>query len=94
MTTDPLEPEILTTVRTETEAAMLVAALEEREIEASFAPGDPAGIPVEGTTHVDVVVRQDHLEAARKALVEIQQELSHIDWSQVDVGEPEDAEEE
>mgnify|MGYP002623444273 CR=1 FL=1 len=90
MTTDPLEPEILTTVRSEVEAAMIIADLEERGIEASMGGGDPAGIPVEGTTHVDIVVRQDHLEAARKAYAEIQEEKSHIDWSQVDVGKPEE----
>ena len=90
MTADPLEPEVLATVRSVSEAAMIVGDLAERGIEASIGGGDPAGIPVEGTTHVDIVVRHDHLEAARKAYAEIQAEKSHIDWSQVDVGKPED----
>ena len=39
---------------------------------------------------VDIMVAEADLEKAKEILIQVQEENDHIDWSQVDVGEPED----
>jgi hypothetical protein len=94
MSTDPHEPQVLASVSAETEAAMIVAALAEHGIEASTTGGIIAGFRAEVPGHIDIIVRQEQLAKAQQAYVQIQAEMfdsdSEIDWSQVDVGEPED----
>ncbi len=36
------------------------------------------------------MVAEADLEKAKEILIQVQEENDHIDWSQVDVGEPED----
>lgn len=84
------EPAILTTVANEIQAAPLVAALAEAGIEAQTVGGFSAdfrnGVPV----RVEIVVRDSDLVAARDILEEWDDNTTDVDWSQVDIGQPED----
>jgi hypothetical protein len=88
MTADPNNPEVLTSVRTDVEAAAIVGALAARGIEASTTGGYTAGFRAEAPGYVNVVVKYADLDRARHALAEIEQDQSEVDWSQVDVGQP------
>jgi Putative prokaryotic signal transducing protein len=79
----------LTSVPSETEAAIVVAALEEEGIRAEsdeFTSGLRAG----PWNWVDIMVAEQDLAKAQEVLAKVQEENDHIDWSQVDVGEAED----
>lgn len=93
MTVDPNSPQILRSVPTDVEAATIVGALAARGVEASTTGGFTAGFRAESPGDVNVVVRHCDLEQAQRLLVEIDNEGEQIDWSTVDVGEPEDPEE-
>jgi hypothetical protein len=83
-------PEVLTELSSEPEAAAIVTALSERGIEANIVGGFTAGFIAEAPGYVRVLVKQRDLEAAKAALEEIVIEHDNIDWSKVDVGDPED----
>ncbi len=89
MTIDPHRPERLTRVNTEAEAAGIVTALTAHGIQATATGGFTAGFRAEAPGYVNVLVRHEDLEAARRILAELKDDGSDIDWSQVDVGEPE-----
>ena len=91
MSTDPNNPEVLTSVSSDIEAAVIVAALTERGIEASTTGGYTAGFRAEAPGGVNVIVRHLDLERAKDVLAEIKQDRPEIDWSQVDVGDPEES---
>jgi len=91
MSTDPNNPELLTSVRTEVEAVAVVAALADRGIEATLTGSFTAGFLAEAPGLVQVVVRHEELARAKQILVEIEQDRTDVDWSQVDVGEPDDS---
>lgn len=80
----------LTTVMTETEAAMLVSALAAEDVEATRAGGILTGFRAEAPAIAEIKVRVEDLEKAQIALAKIKTEYAEIDWSQVDVGEPVD----
>jgi hypothetical protein len=80
----------LTSVRTEMEAGVVVAGLEERGIKAAMSGVYTTNFRAEAPGWVEVLVAEHELAKAQDALDEIQEENDHIDWSQVDVGEPED----
>lgn len=94
MTTDPREPQVLASLYTETEAAMIVAALADHGIEASTTGGITVGLRPEAPGRVDIIVRKEQLAKAQQAYAQIQADLSdadsEVDWSKVDVGKPED----
>lgn len=90
MTTDPNNPEVLTRVPTEGEAAAIVSALADRGIHASTTGGFTAGFRAESPGEINIIVKHLDLEPAREALKNIELSETAIDWSQVDVGEPED----
>ena len=90
MSDDANGPEVLTEVPTEIEAATIVAALAARGVKADMTGGFTAGFRTEAPGWVRVVVRRSDLEQARSALDEIKSERSEIDWTQVDVGQPEE----
>jgi hypothetical protein len=92
MTTDPNNPEVLVSVPSDVEAAAIVAALAERGVQASATGGYTAGFRAEAPGQVNVVVRCADLDHARVTLAEIEKDQAEIDWSQVDVGEPDDSE--
>ncbi len=71
MPADPNNPEVLTSVRTDVEAAAIVGALAARGIEASTTGGYTAGFRAEAPGYVNVIVKYEDLDRARHALVEI-----------------------
>ena len=79
----------LTRVPSETEAAIVVAALADEGIRAEsdeFTSGLRAG----AWNWVDIMVAEQDLARAKEVLADVQRENDHIDWSKVDVGKPED----
>ena len=80
---------VLASVPTETEATVIVAALDARGIEATATGGFTSGFKAEAPGMVKVLVKSDDLEPARQALAETMREMKNIDWSKVDIGEPE-----
>lgn len=90
MTTDPGRLEVLRSFQNESEAAPVVAALDAHGIEAKTTGDFTAGFRAEAPGVVSVIVRQEDLDRAKEVLAEIEKEQTDIDWSQVDVGEPED----
>jgi hypothetical protein len=79
----------LTRVPSETEAAIVIAALEENGIKAE-SDEYTSGLRAGPWNWVDIMVATSDLERAKEVLVQVQEENDHIDWSQVDVGEPEE----
>ncbi len=90
MPLDPNNPEVLTSVPNGFEAAAMVGALASHGIEASTTGSFTAGFIAEAPGCVHVIVKYVDLDRARNALVQIQQSQDDVDWSQVDVGEPEE----
>jgi len=88
MTDKPERTAVLTSVPSETEAAIVVAALEANGV---LAETDEytSGLRAGAWNWVQVLVAEDDLPRAREIFEEVQRENDHIDWSQVDVGEPE-----
>jgi len=89
MTIDPHRPERLTRVTTEAEAAGIVTALAAHGIQATATGGFTAGFRAEAPGYVNVLVRHEDLSAAKQVLADLKDIGSDIDWSQVDVGQPE-----
>jgi len=83
-------PSPLLSVANEIEAAGIVTALAEYGIEASVIGGFTAGYKAEAPGSVQILVRRSDLDQARRALAEIWKDQGNIDWSTIDVGEPED----
>lgn len=80
----------LTSVRTEMEAGVIVAGLEDSGIKATMAGVYTANFRAEAPGWVEVLVAEDDLPQAQAVLEDVQRDNDHIDWSQVDVGQPED----
>jgi hypothetical protein len=80
----------LTSVRTEMEAGVIVSGLEDRGIKATMSGVYTTNFRAEAPGWVEILVAEHELTKAQEALVEIHEENDHIDWSQVDVGQPED----
>ena len=89
MSSDPNSLEILARVATEVEAAALQGALAEHAIDAVITGGFTAGFKAEAPGDVAVLVREADLADARAVLTELSDDRDEIDWSKVDVGEPE-----
>ena len=87
---DPLEEtSTLTRVPSETEAAIVVAALEDAGIKAE-SDEYTSGLRAGAWNWVDIMVDTKDLARAQEVLADVQKDNDHIDWSKVDVGEPED----
>jgi len=86
----PDDPMVLTSVPTEAEASAIVLALQDYEIEARAVGGFTSGFQAESPGEVQIVVKTDDLARATTALQEIRRGDSDVDWSQVDVGKPEE----
>ncbi len=89
MSTEPNSPEFLISVRNDLEATPLLAALSTFGIEATRTGSFTADFRAEAPGRVNIVVKHSDLARAKEALEEINEGSSDIDWSQVDVGEPE-----
>lgn len=81
---------LLTSTPLEVQAGIIVGALEQNGIKATMAGQTTAGFRAEAPGWVQVLVAENDLEKARSVLTKLRQESDEIDWSQVDVGEPED----
>ncbi len=90
MTSDPHGSEVLTRVSSDIVAAAIVTGLASRDVKTSTAGGDTAGFRAEAPGDVSVIVRHKGQNHAKQVLAEIEQDQSDVDWSQVDVGEPDD----
>ena len=80
----------LTSVRTEMEASVIVGGLEDRGIQATMSGVYTTNFRAEAPGWVEILVAEEDLARAQSVLAEFHDENDHIDWSQVDVGEPED----
>ncbi|MEN0111231.1 MAG: DUF2007 domain-containing protein [Planctomycetota bacterium] len=88
---DPSDVTLFTQTPTEPEARVLMAALAEHEIEATCDGGAISGFVAEAPAWVRVLVRAADLPRARTLLETGALDVGDdVDWSKVDVGEPED----
>ena len=87
---DPNNPTTLTKFENEIEAAAVLAALAENGIQGTTTGSFTTGFRTEAPGSVSVVVRHCDLSRALEVLAEIETSVNEIDWSTVDVGEPED----
>ena len=83
-------PTVLLSVGSEAEAAGIVTALADYGIETSVTGGATAGFKAEAPGSVQILVRRADVEQAQRALDEIRRDEADIDWSKIDVGEPEE----
>lgn len=90
MSNDSEDLLVLISVPTEIEAASIVAALDQDNIRAIATGGLTAGFRAEAPGEVQVLVKRADAERAQHTLRDIRSDENQIDWSQVDVGEPED----
>jgi nitrogen regulatory protein PII-like uncharacterized protein len=75
---------------TEMEAGVIVAALEQAGIQATLTGTYTAGFRAEAPGWVKILVAEEDLLQARTILRDVARENMDVDWSQVDVGEPEE----
>lgn len=80
---------LLESTPTEMEAGVIVAALEQGGIQATMTGTHTAGFRAEAPGWVKVLVAEDDLLQARTILRDVVRENMDVDWSQVDVGKPE-----
>ena len=80
---------VLTRVPSESEAAIVVAALDANGIRAET-DEYTSGLRAGPWNWVEIMVGEDDLPRAKEIFEEVQRENDHIDWSQVDVGQPEE----
>jgi len=90
MTADANSPVTLRSVRFEPEAVFLVNALAEHGIDARTSGALTSAFRAEAPGDVKVIVRESDLPQARQALEQINRERGQVDWSTVDVGQPQD----
>jgi hypothetical protein len=81
----------LTSAPSETEAAIIIAALADEGIRAET-DEYTSGLRAGAWNWVDIIVAEQDLPRAQEILVKVQEENSHIDWKNVDVGDPADEE--
>ena len=82
---------LLTSVPTAAEASMIVASLKQAGVAAVMMGEFTAGFVAEAPGWVQVRVDQDSLPAAKELLARMKSESEggEIDWSSIDVGQPE-----
>jgi Putative prokaryotic signal transducing protein len=78
----------LATVPGEFEASAIVSALEAEGIRAQIVGGFTAGFRAEAPGGVSVVVLEADLPRAKQILADLQKDGAGVDWSQVDVDDP------
>lgn len=86
---DPNNPTVLDRFESEIEAAGVLSALAEHGISATTTGSHTAGFRTEAPGDVSVVVRHCDLPRALEVISEAKATIKDIDWSAVDVGEPE-----
>lgn len=83
----------LTSRPNEQEAAIVVAALAERGIEATLGGAQAAQLLPGAFEEVEIFVLEADLPRAEHILENLDEDRTDVDWSQVDVGKPEPGEE-
>ncbi|HXY34415.1 MAG TPA: DUF2007 domain-containing protein [Planctomycetaceae bacterium] len=78
----------LTTVTSEYEATAIVSALEAEGIRARCVGGFTAGFRAEAPGGASVVVLEDDLPRAKQILADLRAHGAGVDWSQVNVDDP------
>lgn len=91
---DPHKTVKLTETPTEADAIMICDALAEHGVPAVYNGDMVAGFRAEAPGMVRVLVRADELDLAKRLLVEQGHDNAKIDWSQVDVGDAVEREDE
>jgi hypothetical protein len=81
---------LLTSAPTEMHAGIIVAALEENGIKCTTSGEATAGMRAEAPGWVQILVAEEDLDAAQSVLDQVRDESDDIDWTQIDVGQPED----
>jgi hypothetical protein len=89
MTDNPDQLVALTSTPDEPRAALVIAALADRGVEAVPEGGLACQFRTENFGEVKVMVRHEDLDRARESLAEYKAAMSDIDWDEVDVGEME-----
>lgn len=84
MPTDPNNPEVLLSVRSDAEAGVIVGVLADHDIEALVIGGSTAGFRAEAPGDVQILVKHANVQQAREALAESQ---ATVDWQNVDTSE-------
>ena len=92
MTDDPNTAVELTSAANAIESAAIVAALRAEGIETVTTGEFTAGFLAEAPGNVQIVVKSCDLARAQELLQRFKEDSSSIDWSKIDVGEPEDTE--
>ena len=87
---DPNSPATLTRVADEIAAAAILSALAANGIDANIIGGFTAGFRAEAPGDIAICVRHSDLAESLQVLADIESQTEPVDWSQVDVGEPED----
>jgi hypothetical protein len=80
---------VLTSAPTEAEVAIIIAGLANNGIHAS-SDETTSDFRAGAWNWIDILVAEQDLPRAKEVLERIKQEPSDIDWSKIDVGEPED----
>jgi hypothetical protein len=80
----------LTSVRNEVDAHIIAAALEAEGIFVELSGEYTANFRAEAPSSVRVKVSQSQFERAQQILRDGLEGVSDVDWSQVDVGQPEE----
>ncbi|MEM9351640.1 MAG: DUF2007 domain-containing protein [Planctomycetota bacterium] len=83
-------PVLLTTTASDHEAASLEALLAAEGILAVRAGSYTSSFQAEAPGRVEVLVPSKQLDAAKRLLAEIKTSGAQVDWSQVDLGEPDE----
>ena len=85
------EPVLLTSSPNDLEAGIIVGALKKEEgIKAATSGEYTSGFRAEAPGWVQILVAERDLKRAQEILTEVRNHDAKVDWSQVDVGEPED----
>ncbi len=79
---------VLTTVPGEFEASAIVSALEAEGIRAQAVGGFTAGFKAEAPGGASVMVLEADLVRAKQILADLQKNGAGVDWSKVDVDDP------
>jgi nitrogen regulatory protein PII-like uncharacterized protein len=87
MTNDPNQPELLTSVPNDIEAAAIVNALADRGIQATMTGTYTSGFRAQAPGWVKIVVRKRDLDSAKQALADLKSGTSDIDWSEIESDE-------
>jgi hypothetical protein len=93
MAKSPEHPEhvvVAASAENELEAGVILAALEEAGIKATMSGASTAEFRVAVPGEVQILVAQEDLAAAQEVIQGGQDDEEDVDWSQVDVGQPEE----